>query len=120
MTGTVLNLHALLPVVFQLPGKPELALEFVIDTGFTGELTLPVAAVTALNLPYSHSNEIRIADDSLAKVAIHIASIVWNGARRPVRVLATGRRPLLGTALLDDHELRIRFRENDLVTVDEL
>ncbi len=33
MTRTVENRHALLPVVFLLPDRPELSLEFVIDTG---------------------------------------------------------------------------------------
>jgi len=37
-----------------------------------------------------------------------------------VSVIATGRRPLLGTAMLDDQELRAQFRESGLMTVEEL
>ena len=117
MTGTVEKRHALLPVIFLLPGRPELSLEFVIDTGFTGELTLPPAAVAALGLPYDHTNVIRLADNSPIDVAVHIASIRWEGSERRVRVLATGRRPLLGTALLDDHDLYVRFQEGGPLTV---
>ena len=39
MIGKVLGLHALVPVVFRLPYRPDLSLEFVIDTGFTDQLT---------------------------------------------------------------------------------
>ncbi len=37
-----------------------------------------------------------------------------------MNVLATGKRPLLGTALLDGYELVIQFIEGGLVIIDEL
>lgn len=117
MTGTVSNRHALLAVVFRLPDKPTLSVEFVIDTGFTGELTLPPAAIASLGLPYSHSDVVRLADNSAVKVPVYIATLLWNGQIREVSVLATGRRPLLGTALLNDQELRVQFREGGPLTV---
>lgn len=40
--GYMSSLHALLPVTFRIDGQPGLAIEFVVDTGFTGFLTLPV------------------------------------------------------------------------------
>lgn len=51
MTGRVEHLHVLLPVTLRLPNQPELTIEFVVDTGFTGFLTLPPTAVAALRLP---------------------------------------------------------------------
>ena len=120
MIGSMRSRHALLPIIFHVYSKPDFSIEFVIDTGFSGELTLPIAAVAALELPYDYTNVIRLADDSPLEVPIHRAVIQWNGSERKVRVLATGRRPLLGTALLDDYELRAQFRESGLVTVEEL
>ena len=52
MTGVVESHHVLLPVTFRVAGSPNTSIEFVVDTGFVGELTLPVAAVQALGLPY--------------------------------------------------------------------
>ena len=46
--------------------------------------------------------------------------ILWNGEERKASVFATGRRSLVGTALLDNHELAIQFTEGGLVTIDEL
>ncbi len=120
MRGITIQRQALLPVTFQLPGHPGVTLEFVVDTGFTGELTLPQAAVAAMQLPYLYDQKSVLADGSTIYIPIHQTTILWNGISRPVRVLATGRRPLLGTALLDDHELRVQFRESGFVSVEEL
>ena len=48
MTGHVVQRHALLPVTFRLLNQNEFAIEFVVDTGFSGELTLPIAAIEAM------------------------------------------------------------------------
>ncbi|MDJ0846633.1 hypothetical protein [Crocosphaera sp.] len=60
------------------------------------------------------------ADNSEVILPVHQASILWNGEEKEVRVLATGRRPLLGTALLEEYELVIQFTEGGLVTIEDL
>lgn len=120
MTGTVQNRRLLLPVSFRLSNKPDLAIEFVVDTGFTDFLTLPAAAVAAMGLPFLHRASIVLADGSAGEVAVYEAIILWNGVERQVPVLATDRRPLLGTALLDGQELVAQFQEGGLVTVEDL
>ena len=120
MRGVTIRRQATLPVTFRLLGLPSVTLEFVVDTGFTEFLTLPPSAVTAMGLPFDHQESASLADDSSITIAVHQATILWNGVERLVSVIATGRRPLLGTALLDDQELRAQFRESGLVTVEEL
>jgi clan AA aspartic protease len=120
MTGRVENLHALVPITFRLLGQPDLNIEFVVDTGFTEELTLPPAAVIALGLPFTNELVITLANDSEDTVAVHTATIVWDGEEREVRVFATGRRPLLGTALLAGSELVAQFIQGGLVTIDSI
>ena len=119
-TGFVENQHALLPITFVQPHSPNLSIEFVVDTGFTGFLTLPPEAVRALQLPYLEDIAANLADDTNVALAVHVATIRWNGTQRDVRVLATGRRPLLGTALLTGHELVIQFVEGGLVSIGQL
>ena len=63
---------------------------------------------------------LNLADNSEVLVAVHEAIILWDGEEREVRVFATGRRPLIGTALLDEQELVIQFTQGGLVTIDEL
>lgn len=120
MTGRVEQLHALLPVTFRLSSGPDIAIEFVVDTGFTGFLTLPPAAVAATGLPYVADVAANLADNSQIALPVHVATIVWNGQPRQVRILATGKRPLLGTALLDGCELVAQFADGGLLTIDPL
>ena len=120
MTGSVVGLHAILPVTLRLPGRGDLVIDFVVDTGFTGFLTLPPPAIAALGLPFLENIPANLADDSEIKIAVHEAAVLWNGFEQEVRVLATGRHPLLGTALLLGQEFVAQFVEGGLVSVDNL
>lgn len=88
MVGNVRARHVLLPVTFRLPALPDVTLEFVVDTGFTGLLTLPPAAIVAMGLPFLHLIPAQLADGSFVEVAIHSATILWNGTEAEARVLA--------------------------------
>jgi clan AA aspartic protease len=120
MNSQVTSRQALLDVTFRLLGRPDLAIEFVIDTGFAGHLTLPAMAVQALQLPSRSEITATLADDSVISVNVYTARIVWNAVERTVDVLATGARPLLGTLLLDGHELTVHFTEGGLVSLASL
>jgi clan AA aspartic protease len=113
-------LEALMSVTFRFEYRPDLAIEFVVDTGFAGYLTLPSSAVEALRLPFVYHGGARLANDSMIDVGVYAATILWNGEERRVEVLATGARPLLGTLLLDGYELNVQFAEGGQVSVESL
>lgn len=114
------NLHATIGVAFRLPNQPDLVIECVVDTGFEGALAVPEAAVLAMGLPYLTDITANLANDASVSTPVHGATIVWNGIEAHVAVLAMGRRPLLGTALLAEHELLARFTDNGTVAVRKL
>ena len=120
ISGIVNDGHPTVAVQFRFPNRPDLSIEFVVDTGFTDQLCLPSEAVILLGLPFKYAMPVNLADNSEVTLPVHEAIILWNGEEREVRVLATGRRPLLGTALLDEHELVVQFTEGGLVTIEEL
>jgi clan AA aspartic protease len=120
ITGRVEDRHALLSVVFSLQGRPSVSIEFVVDTGFTDALCLPSPAVTALGLPFQFDFPASLADGSQVLLPVHEATIVWDGVEQRVHVLATGNRPLIGTALMDGTELLIQFIEGGMVSVEAL
>ena len=120
ISGIVTDRHATVTLTFLLPNGSTLPIEFVIDTGFTGDLCLPQEAVSLLRLPFIYDLPANLADNSEVLLPVHEAVVIWNGEEREVRVLATGRRPLLGTALLEEHELVVQFTEGGLVTIEEL
>lgn len=120
MNGRVLANHALIKIPLQLVGMPVLEIEFVIDTGFMGFLTLPLAAVARLDLPFIRRIPANLADDSMIMVDVYVATIVWNNIEREVEVLATGKRPLLGTLMLHGHVLSVLFTDGGAVTIGDL
>ena len=120
ISGIVTDRQATIRLTFLLSNDLRVPIEFVIDTGFTGELCLPQEAVSLMGLTFRHDTSANLADNSEVLLALHEATVIWDGAEREVLVIATGRRPLLGTALLDDRELVIQFIDGGLVTIDEL
>jgi clan AA aspartic protease len=111
---------AIAPVIFSLPGQPDFSLDFVIDTGFNGYLTLPVQAVSVMNLALYSSTPIKLADGSEALSAIHLATVVWDDVEKLVLVLASGYKPLLGTAMMEGYHLEIDFEDNGLVSLEKI
>ncbi|MDZ8106929.1 MAG: clan AA aspartic protease [Nostoc sp. DedQUE12a] len=118
--GFVVGLQARVNIVLCLAGRPDVEIECVVDTGFEGTLTLPPDIVDALDLPYITRIRANLADDSNVMTRIHLATIIWHGIEREVVVLAMGRRPLLGTALIEDYHLSVDFYEGGSVVIDEI
>jgi clan AA aspartic protease len=118
--GQVHGLQSGVGVVIRLPGQPDLQIEFVIDTGFEGALTLPIPAVAALQLPYLTRFDARLADGSVVRVRVHQETIVWDGKETDVALFAMGQRPLLGTSLLDGFNLSIDFTDGGAITLQRL
>ncbi len=105
ISGLVTDRHATVALTFLLPNGSSIAIEFVIDTGFTGELCLPPEAVSLMGSPFRYDTSANLADNSEVLLSVHEAIILWDGEEREVLITAAGRRPLLGTALLDRQEL---------------
>lgn len=120
ISGRVHELQALVSIRFRLKDRPDIEIEFVVDTGFEGALTLPPAAVVALDLPFSHEMAANLANDVSVRTDVHTATIELDGRERDVLVLAIGRRPLLGTALLAGKEFVAQFIPDGLVRVEEV
>lgn len=81
--GTVVGLQARISVLVRLEDKSDVEIEFVIDTGFEGFLTLPPDLVAKLSLPYIAKIQANLADNSKTTTNAHAIKIVWEryGAR---------------------------------------
>jgi hypothetical protein len=51
---------------------------------------------------------------------LHSATVLWEGQEGDVEVLAMAGQPLLGTSLLEDHDVQIQFTDGGLVTIEPL
>ena len=118
--GRLTDGKATVPVIFRLPEQPDFSLNFVIDTGFNGYLTLPLQAVNAMNLPLSANTPATLADGSQVLLSIHLATILWDNVERVVPILASGNKPLLGTAMIQGYHLEIDFEDDGLVSLEKI
>ncbi len=96
MHGIIYGRRPCVNIELRISNQALLSIEFVVDTGFAGYLTLPTAAVETLDLLYSHTMNAFLADDSEIRVDVYLAAIQWEHELVEVEVLATGRMPPLG------------------------
>jgi predicted aspartyl protease len=99
--GRLIDGKAIVPVIFRLPTQPDFSIDFIIDTGFNDHLA-------------------RLADGREALLSIHLATIVWDNREKVVPILASGYKPLLGTALMEGYHLEIDFEDNGLVLLEQI
>jgi len=98
-------------------GEPLL---LVIDTGFEGDLVLPVALASRLCGPATGVRVRRLADGSRRDIPVHEVELSWHGADRLTEVLALGDEPLVGTALMEGHHLHVEIIEGGEVLVEPM
>jgi len=60
ISGTVTDGHATVIVMFRIPNRSDVPIEFVVDTGFTDELCLPPEAVALLGLRFKYAIDFSI------------------------------------------------------------
>ena len=98
----------------------EQSIEAHLDTGFTGNLTLPIAAIAQLELPFIGNTNFRIGDGVLTRFELYEATIWWQGNHRTINVLASEVFPLVGVGLLWGNNLSVDFRHGGDVIITEL
>lgn len=95
-------------------------IEAIIDTGFTGFLTLPLPLVTTLGLAWLCRQPGIVADGRVEYFDVYVATVIWDGQPRTVEVEAADTEPLVGMSLLEHHALRIDVLNGGTVTITAL
>jgi len=90
--------------------KAEVEVEAQVDTGFDGEICLPIPIAIQLGLELSGDLWIELADGTRRKELIFIGSIIWEGKEKEVEIILTNfPQTLIGSNLLQDKILEIDF-----------
>lgn len=79
----------------------------VVDTGFTGSITLPRYLISALGLVRRGYGRAILADGRAAIFDVYAVPVIWLGATRNVEVEAADTDPLVGMAILAGSDLHI-------------
>ena len=92
----------------------------IVDTGFTGWLTLPRDFIMALRLPWKELGAAILADGSQVLFDVYEATIVWDGQAVAISVDESDSEPLVGMALMDGFRIFIEDLNGGLVQIERI
>ena len=113
------NYEAVISLVVKHNGKLK-SINAVIDTGFTGFLSLPQSIIEELELPWSYSDFATLGDGSETLFDIHNASAIWDGQFREIEINSAETDPLLGMKMLRGYRLQVDTVQGGIVTIETL
>ena len=100
-------------------GRPR-SVEVVLDTEFTGYLTLPTESISQLGLPSVGQRTFELANGELFDFQVYLGSVTWHGRPSDVLVLQSDSGPLLGMALLWGSRVTMDALNDGEVGIEEL
>ena len=89
----------------------------VIDTGYTGFLSLPSQIITELNLSWTGIDRGTLGDGSEVTFEVYAAKIIWDGEYRDIPINEAETDPLVGMSLLYGYDLQIQAVEGGSITI---
>lgn len=118
MQGVVnLSCEATISLVIRNANRQTQLINAVIDTGYTGFLSLPREIIVALDLPWTGIDRGTLGDGSEVTFEVYAATIIWDGQYRNIPVNEAETDPLVGMSLLYGYDLFIRAVEGGNVTI---
>ena len=119
ITGHV-NAHdeAVATLILRGPTGQTQEIEAIVDTGFTGFLTVTPAMVAALELPFQMMGRATLADGQETTFPMHAVTVMWDGQAVIVDAEEADTTPLIGMRLLDDHRLCVDIHDGGRVTIE--
>lgn len=108
-------------VTLALPGEAgPLSREFILDTGFEGELAMPASDASQLVRSPAFAQRVRLADGSERERSVYLVTVDWNDEPRLTEVLVLEGSPLLGSGLLAEQFVQREMTDNGAVSIEPL
>jgi clan AA aspartic protease len=95
-------------------------IDAVIDTGFTGFLTLPSSVLADLNLRAYRREEGILGDGSTCIFDVYRGLVIWDGELRRIDINESDTEPLVGMGLLYGYRMQLDAIEGGTVTIQAL
>ena len=96
------------------------SIEAILDTGFTGYLTLPTDSIQRLGIPSVGQRTFELANGELFEFEAFLAAVTWHGRLRDVLALKSDSAPLLGMTLLWGSRVTVDAFIDGEVKIEEL
>lgn len=114
------NCEAIISIAVGQANTPKQMVNAVIDTGFTGFLSLPLSIITTLGLSWHFRDFGTLGDGSEVIFDMYRAIVIWDGQTKVIDVAAAETEPLVGMSLLRGYRLQIDVVESGLVKISAL
>jgi clan AA aspartic protease len=112
--------EAIIRVAVGSAHAPKQMVDALIDTGFTGFLSLPQSTIIALGLPWHFRDVGTLGDGSEAIFDMYKATVIWDGQILVIDVASSETDPLVGMSLLYGFKVQIEAVEGGTVTIESL
>ncbi|MCG8583780.1 MAG: clan AA aspartic protease [Pirellulales bacterium] len=120
MKGKIDQLEARIELTIAGHNNESVSLACVIDTGFTGSLTLSQTIIHELDLPLVGKRQVMLGDGSIANLSVYNAKVMWHGSWKNVLVLGVDGDTLLGISLLMGSRIALDVIDGGLVSIDPI
>lgn len=92
----------------------------VVDTGYTGFLTLPPATIVTLDLKWRGSEDVVLGDGCTQRFDVYSTRIIWDAKFRPIKVNEADTDSLVGLGLLYGYQMCIQIKDGGSVKIRSL
>ena len=110
--------EAVLKLLVWGPEGRQREIEAVIDTGFSGFLTVTPRLASELGLVFEGQARATLADGSQTVFSYYGVSVRWDGRERYVEAGAADTAPLVGMQLLEGHSLCMDIKDGGQVVIE--
>jgi clan AA aspartic protease len=114
------NREALLKLVLIDDENKKVAFDAVIDTGFNGDLILPIDMMMDLSLELKGYQKAVLGDGTVSQFQVCSAVVIWDGTKKRVEVNMARSGALIGNGLLEGYKLEIDMVNDGMVTISPL
>jgi clan AA aspartic protease len=114
------NCEATIRLVVGNTDSQRQVIDAIIDTGFTGFLTLPLSVLLNLGLQAYRREQGTLGDGSTCIFDVYRGMVNWDGEFRRIDINASETTPLVGMSLLYGYRVQFDAIERGLVTIQSL
>jgi clan AA aspartic protease len=114
------NREAIIKLVIIGVESRKIAIDAVIDTGFNGDLILPLETISELGLKLQGYQKAVLGDGTTSQFQVYAVEVIWNGSRKIVEVNAATSGALIGMGLLEGYKLEMDTIPLGIVTISDL
>src|SRR5690242_387507 len=110
--------EAVIPLQIRASDGQTRGLDSVIDTGFSGYLTLTPADIATFQLPFQQRQTYVLGDGNRVEFDVYLATILWDGRERDVAVLASEGGALIGMKMLRGYRVFLNVIDGGEVRIE--